>query len=150
MTDQTDAQILETHAAGTRGYKLPDGTCTRSAERCIASWRAGAVVASTRGRPPGSKNKPKTTRETLIDEPQAAQASVVLPEVVQASSDDMAQHSVEDRLQHLEHLIARPMLAARVEHLERVIARYEYIIGTVTLAAYQAERYIREKLASRG
>lgn len=150
MTDQTDAQILEAHAAGTRGYKLPDGTCTRSAERCIASWRAGAVVASTRGRPPGSKNKPKAARETLVDEPQAPQAPVVLPEVVQAVSDDMAQHSVEDRLQYLEHLIARPMLAARVEHLERVIARYEYIIGTVTLAAHQAERYIREKLASRG
>jgi hypothetical protein len=88
MTDQTDAQILEAHAAGTRGYKLPDGSCTRSAERCIASWRAGAVVASTRGRPPGSKNKPKAARETLVDEPQAPQASVVLPEVVQASSDD--------------------------------------------------------------
>ena len=88
MTDQTDAQILEAHAAGTRGYRLPDGNCTRSAERCIASWRAGTVVASTRGRPPGSKNKPKTTRETLVDEPQAAQAPVVLPEVVQASSDD--------------------------------------------------------------
>lgn len=88
MTDQTDAQILEAHAAGTRGYKLPDGSCTRSAERCIASWRAGAVVASTRGRPPGSKNKPKAARETLIDEPQASQAAVVLPEVVQASSDD--------------------------------------------------------------
>jgi len=88
MTDQTDAQILEANAAGTRGYRLPDGTCTRSAERCIASWRAGAVVASTRGRPPGSKNKPKNARETLVDEPQAPQASVVLPEIVQASSDD--------------------------------------------------------------
>ncbi len=151
MTDQTDAQILEAHAAGTRGYKLPDGSCTRSAERCIASWRAGAVVASTRGRPPGSKNKPKTTRE---EAPAAETVVKASPEPVEApiqvKASPMSDYTLEERIEHLEAVFARPAIAARVEHLERVIARYEYIIGTVTLAAHQAERYIREKLASRG
>jgi hypothetical protein len=125
MNNQTDAQILEAHAAGTRGYRLPDGTCTRSAERCIASWRAGVVVASTRGRPPGSKNKPKTTRETLVDEPQAPQASVVLPEVVQASSDDTGA-TLEQRVRYL-----------------------EFVIETFELALTEANRFLATNLSPR-
>ena len=122
MTDQTDAQILEAHAAGTRGYRLPDGSCTRSAERCVASWRAGSVVASTRGRPPGSKNKPKTTRETLVDEPQAPQAAVVLPEPEQDSVENIG-----------------PTLEQRMRYLEAVIL-------ALTDALSQANRFVRSKI----
>ena len=122
MNDQTDAQILEANAAGTRGYRLPDGTCTRSAERCVASWRAGAVVASTRGRPPGSKNKPKTTRETLVDEPQEQQAAVVLPEPEQDSVENIG-----------------PTLEQRMRYLEAVIL-------ALTDALSQANRFVRSKI----
>jgi hypothetical protein len=122
--DLTDGELLAKHAAGTSGYHLPDGTRTRSAERCIASWRAGAVVAGTRGRPVGSKNKPKNKPdeapivETVVEaspEPVEAPAPVAAPQV--------SDNRLEARIERLEALIDRLlMLTSRVAETQSVAA----------------------------
>lgn len=140
MTDMTDGELLAKHAAGTSGYHLPDGSRTRSAERCIASWRAGAVVASTRGRPVGSRNKPKAAKpeeapvvETVVEaspEPVEAPATVAAPQVSETQFEVRLKR-IEDDIGKIEAFIVRlVLLTSRAAENQSVAAqslRYQWL-----------------------